>query len=70
MEWISVEDRLPDDREQIFTLNFCRGLYIQTDYAVCSFHDGKFYEGGISQIVTHWMRPQAPEQLETLKGKS
>jgi hypothetical protein len=43
MEWISVEDRLPDDREQIFTLNFCRGLYIQTDYAVCSFHDGKFY---------------------------
>lgn len=68
LEWISVEDRLPDVFEAVMVV-FDQG-YIKPH---CSYWEGDWYEEGVSldgdeevsiitTTVTHWMPFPAPPQ--------
>ena len=69
-EWISVEDRLPDESEyrdtetsDLIPLLVCVG---GTEYPFRAMYDGKHWGDGWSVInVTHWMPlPEPPQKGE------
>ena len=55
MEWISVEDRLPDEYERVLTFN---PKYQNLRVELIRWFIGDEYDG-----ITHWMLlPKPPEQ--------
>lgn len=66
MEWISVEDRLPDDESGYQVLVFANDIV--SSWRQFLNHDGKRWvdKGGYDfiPIVTHWMQlPEPPNEL-------
>lgn len=71
MEWISVDDRLPDMHKDVLCYAHDCGESYQTTGA-CIFDNGTFV-GWESQplIVSHWMPlPEPPERPETPAGRN
>ncbi len=66
MEWISVEDRLPEEGHEVL------GAYLLEDSEHCQsvllFARGEFmteYDGEFYGIVTHWMPlPEPPKEAK------
>jgi hypothetical protein len=75
-EWISVEDRLPDEGSLVVAAHIYE-YYSQPDVACCNHYNGNFfladdgldassYDGGavikIDFLITHWMLlPEPPK---------
>ena len=62
-DWISVEDRMPDNLDRVITYRACSGSVFPAVYIVDTFK--AFCVSGFMELggeVTHWMPlPDAPE---------
>ena len=65
MEWISVEDRLPEENQSVWV--YGGDSYESYGMAFAIYSDGQFYDGQVctdkefNSDVTHWMPlPPAP----------
>jgi len=59
--WISVEDKLPEENQNVIAYN---GVF--NEIHLCDFHDGIFedFYGPFDGTITHWMQlPQAPRKV-------
>ena len=70
-EWISVEDRLPE--EKVNCIVHYRHAYCDNDgyWAIgFCFYDGEKFQFDSAYKVTHWMPlPQPPEEYDLLYGR-
>ena len=65
MEWISVKDRLPN--EKINCIVYYKHSYCDNDdyWAIgVSFFDGNKFQIGLTYKVTHWMPLPSPPNTE------
>jgi hypothetical protein len=51
-EWISVDDRLPDNRTMVIA--YCIPLYRDDYVTVCWYENGEFYDQGKTVRVEQW----------------
>ena len=60
-QWIPVEERLPEENEQVIAYN---GVY--NEIHLCDYHDGMFedYFGPFNGTITHWMPLPHPPRKE------
>lgn len=78
-EWISIEDRAPDEDSLVVVAAFLYGCWNEPDACVCNFYNGKFvlntdgleaenYDGGavvkMTFTPTHWLPlPTPPKEI-------
>ena len=64
-EWISVEDRLPDNHQRVIGIGFDYGdIKNNRHYVVCEYFDGIWMGGEYEEFeyITHWMPlPEPPK---------